>query len=103
MRQAEVRVNGIRAGVLIEHSRTSYEFTYDPSYSGAPVSLTMPRTRKVYRYSLFPAFFEGLLPEGAQLESLLRDAKVSRDDQFSQLMICGTDCVGSVSVHEVKE
>ena len=103
MRQAEVLVNGVRAGVLIEHSRANYEFIYDADYSGAPISLTMPRTRRIYQYQLFPAFFEGLLPEGAQLESLLRDAKISRDDVFGQLMICGTDCVGAVSVREVKE
>lgn len=102
MRIANVFVRDVLAGQLIEHSQYSYEFIYDVAYSGQPVSLTMPLKNKKYSYSSFPSFFEGLLPEGIQLESLLRTKKINRGDLFGQLMACGSDCVGAVTVQEQK-
>lgn len=101
MRKAEVYVNKKRAGVLIAHQPNFYEFIYDEDYSGHPISLTMPVHKKKFEYALFPSFFEGLLPEGHQLEALLRTKKINRDDYFSQLMVCGQDAVGAVSVKEI--
>ena len=37
----------------------------------------------------FPPPFEGLLPEGAQLEALLRNHKIDRDDAFGKLVVVG--------------
>lgn len=101
MKTANVFVNDIKAGQLIEHDRSRYEFNYDESYNGSPVSLTLPLSRRNYQFNSFPAFFEGLLPEGLQLEALLKDHKINRQDYFKQLMICGADCVGAVTVKEV--
>lgn len=102
MRTAEIFVNGKRAGVLIEHSMYSFEFVYEDSYNGSPVSLRLPISKKKYSFTSFPPFFEGLLPEGIQLEALLRDRKINRGDHFGQLMACGADCVGAVTVKEIK-
>lgn len=102
MRKAEVFVNGVKAGLLSEVRRLyEYEFTYEDNYQGNPVSLTLPLKTRSYKFSSFPAVFEGLLPEGAQLEALLRDNKINRQDLFKQLMTCGADCVGAVSVREI--
>jgi serine/threonine-protein kinase HipA len=68
-----------------------------------PVSLTMPVSDKVYEFSAFPPFFEGLLPEGYQLEGLLKFGKVDRNDFFAQLLAVGDDMVGNITVKEVKE
>ncbi len=38
----------------------------------------MPVSDKVYEFSSFPPFFEGLLPEGYQLEGLLKFGKIDR-------------------------
>jgi len=62
----------------------------------------MPLSKQVYDYDRFPPFFEGLLPEGVMLEGLLRNAKIDRDDYFSQLVAVGQDMVGNVTV-EVNE
>ena len=103
MRTAEVLVNGIKAGVFIEVViQYEYEFIYEANYQGYPVSLTLPLKTKHYKFSSFPAVFEGLLPEGMQLESLLRDKKINRRDLFALLIICGVDCVGAVTVRELK-
>ncbi len=85
----------------IERGR-SYRFVYDPGYEGAPVSLTMPVARGEYGFDGFPPFFEGLLPEGAQLEALLRLRKIDGNDHFGQLVIVGSDLVGAVTVKELE-
>lgn len=98
MRKAMVMVHGNRAGVLTEVSPADYYFEYDHNYEGAAVSLTMPIHHKMYAYTSFPPFFEGLLPEGVMLEGLLKIAKIDQKDYFSQLIATGNDLVGAVTV-----
>jgi len=104
MRKANIYMHGERAGVLIEDKKNEqYRFIYDEDYDGQPISVTMPVDRKEFQYDRLPPFFEGLLPEGVNLEMLLRTKKIDRDDAFSQLMAVGEDTVGAVTVREVKE
>jgi serine/threonine-protein kinase HipA len=102
MRKALVCVNKIKAGVLEELESGEFRFSYDENYTGAPVSLTMPIKQRVYEFAIFPAFFEGLLPEGAMLEALLKKAKLDKTDYFGQLLLTGRDVVGAVSIEEIK-
>lgn len=102
MRQAYVSVNGIRAGILEELEGKKYQFTYLNDYQGAPVSLTMPLTNKIYDFDVFPPFFEGLLPEGIMLEALLRKYKIDKNDYFGQLILVGQDVVGAVTIEELR-
>lgn len=104
MRKAKVFVGGVWAGFLIEvDRRKKYTFQYTVDYKGRPVSLTMPVENREYSYDGFPPFFDGVLPEGLHLEALLRQAKIDRDDLFSQLLAVGKDLVGNVTVIEAKE
>lgn len=99
-RTAEVYVHDVLAGFLKEHETGSrYSFSYLPGYGGPPVSLTMPLKEEVYFFQEFPPFFDGLLPEGVQLESLLRRKKIDKNDYFSQLLAVGSDMVGNVTVY----
>lgn len=99
MRRAAVFVQGARAAILAEIERgRAYRVTYDASYSGPPISLTMPVRAESYDFSAFPPFFDGLLPEGARLDALLRQAKIDRNDPFQQLVTVGADLVGAVTV-----
>lgn len=99
MREAAVSVQGVRAAILAEIERgRAYRVTYEPSYTGPPISLTMPVRLEPYGFTAFPPFFDGLLPEGAQFEALLRQAKIDRDDPFQQLVTVGADVVGAVTV-----
>lgn len=100
MRKAVVFVGAKPAATLIEHSRNEYELQYDDGYTGPPISLTLPRRKEAYKFTSFPAFFEGLLPEGIQLEALLRQKKINKNDLLSQLLVVGQDLVGAVSVRE---
>lgn len=94
----------MEAGILSEEKKgTAYTFEYHDGYDGTEVSRTMLTTQKRYTYNTFPPFFEGLLPEGIQLEGLLKLNKIDRNDLFSQLMAVGEDVVGAVTIKEIVE
>ena len=104
MRKAKIYVKGAEAGTLTElRQGKEYLFEYLDSYEGHEVSRTMPKNSKVYKYDKFPPFFEGLLPEGIQLEGLLKIKKIDKNDYFSQLIAVGEDMVGVVTVKEIVE
>lgn len=104
MKRAKVFVNNLETGFLTElEFGKKYQFTYFEGYQGLPVSITMPISRNVYEFNSFPPFFDGLLPEGYQLEGLLKIAKIDRNDLFAQLMAVGNDLVGNVTVKEMPE
>jgi serine/threonine-protein kinase HipA len=102
MRKARVFVHGVNAGILEKLEQEHYRFIYEPTYQGAPVSLTMPTKNPVYEFNKFPPFFEGLLPEGDSLEALLRKHKLDKKDYFGQLMQVGQDVVGAVTIEEIE-
>lgn len=103
MRRAEIILHGKPAGILEERSMgNQYAFRYFEEYSGPPVSLTLPLRKEEYGFDAFPPFFDGLLPEGVQLEALLRQSKIDRRDLFSQLVAVGNDLVGATTVRETE-
>lgn len=107
MRKAEVYNFGTPAGELIEYTREDekkykYKFIYQEGYDGPAISLTMPVNQKEFEFDQFPSFFDGLLPEGVQLEALIRQMKIDKNDFFSQLIHVGKDLIGSVTVEEGK-
>ena len=102
MRKAKVYVKGVEAGILTELVQgKEYMFEYIEEYKDLEVSRTMPTIKKVYKFNNFPPFFDGLLPEGIQLEGLLKLKKIDRSDYFSQLVAIGEDTVGAVTVKEI--
>ena len=100
MRTALIYQHKQLAGRLEMDDAGACRFTYEAGYRGEPVSLTMPVNRRVWEFSGFPAPFEGLLPEGAQLDALLRQRKLDRHDLFGQLLAVGGDVVGSLRIEE---
>lgn len=99
MKKARIFVDNKLAGELQEIVRgKNYRFIYLETYRGQSVSLEMPTHKSMYEFDCFPPFFEGLLPEGMMLESLLRQTKIDRHDLMSQLITVGRDLVGNVTV-----
>jgi len=101
-RRAKVYQQGHLAGYLEEQEADSWQFSYLPEYEGLAVSLTMPKRTEPYRFATFPPLFDGLLPEGLQLEALLRKHKIDRNDCFRQLMIVGEDLEGSLFSNPIR-
>lgn len=99
MRTARISVDGVFAGYLTEiEAGREYLFEYVETYNGPPVSLSMPVAGKQFRYSVFPPFFEGLLPEGHQLEGLLQKHKAAAGDLFGQLLSIGRNTIGAIEI-----
>ena len=104
MRKAKIYVKGVEAGILTELIRgKEYVFEYFDGYEGLEISRTMPKNIKLYKFDMFPPFFDGLLPEGIQLEGLLKIKKIDKKDYFSQLIAVGDDMIGVVTVKEIAE
>ena len=104
MRKAKVFVNGNEAGNLREiREGQEYLFEYHEGYNGLEISRTMPVNQGIYQFHEFPPFFEGLLPEGIQLEGLLKTRKIDNNDLFSQLMAVGDELIGVITVKEIME
>jgi len=104
MRKAKVYVKAKEAGILTETiAGKKYRFQYLDGYKDYPISLTMPVNQQLWDFYAFPPFLDGLLPEGTQLEGLLKIKKLDRDDYFSQLMVVGEDMVGAITVKEIFE
>lgn len=105
MKQAEIRINNVLAGILTEDDN-GYEFRYDSEYldsKGAEaVSLTLPLTEKPYRDKVLFPFFDGLIPEGWLLDIAEQSWKISARDRFSLLTACSRDCIGNISVVPVQ-
>lgn len=97
MRKALVKVRDEAAAVL-EENAGRYTLTYFDGYSGGPVSLALPPRDEPYPFDRFPAFFDGLLPEGWMLEATLCGLKVERGDYMGQLLSLGGNTVGDVTV-----
>lgn len=100
MRKALIKIHNEAAGILTEEPQGKYIFQYDQGYAGPPISLTMPVEDGTFDYDTIPPFFDGVLPEGIQLEGLLKQYKIDRKDYFQQLLTTGLDLVGAVTIEE---
>ena len=104
-RAAEIYVCDVRAGILSE-TDSGYVFVYDKEYLNSgiatSVSLTMPLTETPYTSkTLFP-FFDGLVPEGWLLDIVAHNWKLNQNDRFGLLLVACKDCIGCVSVKEIR-
>lgn len=107
VRQCEVKVHGIRAGVLTEDEKGGYLFEYDQPYmlgsDNDPVSLTMPFRAEPYRSAtLFPCFFN-MLSEGANRQIQSQLLHIDPSDDFGILLATAqTDTIGAVTVKPIE-
>jgi serine/threonine-protein kinase HipA len=90
------------AGYLTRISEgVSFRYTHD-YISGAndAVASTLPVREAPYvtGAGAVPAFFAGLLPEGARLHAVVAAVKTSPDDELSLLLAVGEDTVGDIRV-----
>lgn len=107
MRQAIVKYNNVRAGVLTEEDSGEYLFVYDDRYiKDRPfqfITFNMPVSDRPYRSrQLFP-FFDGLIPEGWLLNIASESWRVNKNDRMGLLLACCRDAIGAVSVHPLNE
>ncbi|MCK5000518.1 MAG: HipA N-terminal domain-containing protein [Anaerohalosphaera sp.] len=103
-RQAKVYYRRKFAGTLSELSGGGYRFLYDGNYlaDGTAISLTLPLQGEAFESEIIFPFFAGLVPEGWYLHIVAPTIKVDAHDIFGLLMRTCDDCIGAVSLQEVK-
>jgi serine/threonine-protein kinase HipA len=103
MRKAEIFMNDIPAGELLENEN-GYVFTYYEAYLNdketQPVSLTLPKSSKPFESKVLFPFFDGLIPEGWLLDIAQKNWKINQHDRMGLLLACCHDCIGAVKVIE---
>lgn len=108
MKSANVYRNGELAGVLTQHDRNSYSFEYNNQWFYNPdkpaVSLTLPKTRKIWRADhLFP-FFCNLLSEGVNRKLQSKRLKIDEKNYFDLLLATArTDTIGAITLKPADE
>ena len=104
-RTAYVYVREEFAGILKE-TDYGYSFLYDREYLQNPlstgVSLTLPKREEEYVSKTLFAFFDGLIPEGWLLQVVTHNWKLESSDRFGILLVACRDCIGNVSIQEVR-
>ena len=107
MRQCEVYVHSMRAGILTEDNNREYTFTYDKSYlsegNNPPVSLTLPLREEPYRSPyLFPFFFN-MLSEGENRQMQSQLLRIDAEDDFGILLATAQyDTIGAVTIKPIE-
>lgn len=105
MRKGIIKIEGQLAGWLSQNDQ-GYHFEYDKTYivtpGARPVSLTLPIKEEPYTSNVMFPFFDGLIPEGWLLEIAEKNWKLNPRDRMGLLLACCKDCIGNVSVEEIK-
>jgi len=94
------------AGTLIEDDE-GFHFKYEPKYLNSEmaesISLTLPLQAEEFSSKILFPFFDGLIPEGWLLDIAAKNWKLDKRDRMSILLATCLDCIGAVSVEEIKE
>ena len=106
MKRAKVYMYDHMAGILTE-DEDGYHFEYDQNYlkvnDSEPISLTLPISTEKYSSKILFPFFDGLIPEGWLLEIAVNNWKLNSRDRMSILLATCHDCIGAVSIKEIKQ
>jgi serine/threonine-protein kinase HipA len=106
MRKAIIKIDKTLAGWLTQDEH-GYHFLYDKTYTSQPdarpVSLTLPFQEAPFNSNVLFPFFDGLIPEGWLLDIAEKNWKLNPRDRMGLLLTCCKDCIGTVSVEEMKE
>lgn len=106
MRELAVYFNDTKAGILSEkYPGLDYSFQYSDEYlnsSMPPISVTLPKQKKVYNSEhLFP-FFSNMLPEGTNRRVICNYHRIDEYDSFSLLYaMADKDFIGAVNIRRI--
>ncbi len=98
-----VLMNGHPVGVLKKNSQGQLSFRYNESWlntpGARPISLALPLLNKPFKAPIVRHFFEQLLPQDTQFNTLLKaHFKTHTIEPFDLLKILGKECVGAIQL-----
>ena len=106
MKRAIVYMYDKIAGTLVEDDE-GFHFKYIDEYleseNAEPISLTIPLKKETFSSNILFPFFDGLIPEGWLLDIATKNWKLDERDRMSILLATCMDCIGAVSILELKE
>lgn len=106
MKIARVYMYDKFVGTLVEDDE-GFHFKYLEKYweseNAEPISLTLPLTKETFSSKVLFPFFDGLIPEGWLLDIAAKNWKLDERDRMSILLVTCMDCIGAVSIEELKE
>jgi len=107
-KKAKVYQNGILAGTLEKIANDHYIFEYDFTYfndrSKEPVSLTLPKSKRIHVSNHLFSYFYGLLAEGSLKALQCQTLKIDENDHFTRLIkTASIDVIGCTTVKEIPE
>lgn len=92
-----VLIYGELAGMLWQNEAGLFGFSYEPRYSGAPLSISMPVSNRSYGQDVVRPYLFGLLPDSErQRRALAKENGVSANNPVALLPCMGLDCPGAV-------
>jgi len=103
MREGNVYVNKVFAGILKEIDSSHYSFDYDEAYMASEgaqaVCCAMPLTCKHYESGYLFPFFSNLLSEGENRAFQSVVLKIDKNDDFGFLLATANyDTIGAVTI-----
>jgi HipA-like protein len=108
MQKGIVYNNQIVAGIISKINDMEYVFEYDNLYfiddNMPPISITLPKTKKVHTSSFLFPFFFNMLSEGSNRKVQCRFLKIDEEDHFTVLLkTTSLETVGAITVKEIVE
>ncbi|HEX2866975.1 MAG TPA: HipA N-terminal domain-containing protein [Ignavibacteriales bacterium] len=104
-RSAQVFYNSILAGKLVQGDNGfifEYEDNYFQNTSLPAISLTLPKTERIYKSDFLFPFFYGLLSEGENKEIQCRMLNIDENDHFTLLLkTAHSNTIGGITIREV--
>ncbi|MBR3326638.1 MAG: type II toxin-antitoxin system HipA family toxin [Atopobiaceae bacterium] len=92
-------IAGTFAGHVLQDADGALSFAYDPSYSGPPVSLSMPIAPIKYSQRVIRPYLMGLLPDDPTVRADIANRyNCSSENPFALLSHIGLDCPGAVQL-----
>ncbi len=108
MQKGTVYNNHIIAGIISKTNDTVYLFEYDDKYfmdaTMPPISITLPKTKKIHTSTILFPFFFNMLSEGSNRKVQCRFLKIDEEDHFTVLLkTTSLETVGAITVKEIIE
>jgi len=108
MRQAKIFFKKEEAGILTQYDDGTFTFRYNDFWiadqSKPAISLTLPRTVRMYQSTYLFPFFYNMLPEGSNKQVVCRFCRIDEDDYFGLLLATAKgDTIGAVTVETIQE
>jgi HipA-like protein len=105
MRSAKVYYKKEEAGLLIQLDNGSFTFQYKEQWlerDKPSISLTLPKSSKIYRAEFLFPFFYNMLPEGVNRQFLCKHLRIDSDDYFGLLLHTAQhDTIGAVTIAKI--